>query len=784
MAPMVSGSLPSLDYAMGGVMRGSMSRANDHSPLVFVAIGGVHYATGRAVAAQKVDNETLQITEREGETPNTCGFRVRGFTPSDGQDVVITLGSKNNLDRLFAGTILTDAHGYVGSPANGNDTVSVIDYTWQLTRRTITRRWTNVSGTVIARAIIALAPGFTSRYVAEGLPVLDEFTVTNLTLAQALSALCKRMGAYFKPTYNKDVRLGIATDTSQTDPTTLTPASTLLTEMTALAVTRDLSQVITRQCAEGGGVNALTQIEPGETVLPVEDVAWYEPAGGIVVSGPQRLTYTSADAGGVGTILGPGAAPSVALVGTPVVGVGLGLGVYQYAYTDVTAAGESLPSPLRAVTTLGPVANPTAAPTCADYVNGGTFNSFTPIGEAQHFVYTYSTKVSLSDYSEQTLPSPASALHTTVSNSDPFNPTRSAPVRVTVPYSTNPVVKTILIFLLSTESGGVVYRACFGVANNSAGGSVTCDTAGTTGTSQAAPSSNTSAEGRQVALSGISIGATGTTSRKVYRTVVGGTQLKLQQTIANNTATVGVQDATADGSLGANAPTSDTSGLTQSYGQVNAGSTSLLTSGLGSWPTSGGWLVTPDGNLVRYTGVTDNTLTGIPATGVGAILSSLFYGDVLALAPTLRGIPATGVGSILYRINKGDPVNLRVEVNDFVAQAAVAALMLPLVDDGVIEGAVIQDGRISATEGRARCNAQLALSGAITVGLGYTTHDKNTHAGRTIGVNIPAAPTSTVGSFKLQQVTISNFQPARWPTYVAVASSSRFTLEDLLRKAA
>ena len=44
-----------------------------------------------------------------------------------------------------------------------------------------------------------------------------------------------------------------------------------------------------------------------------------------------------------------------------------------------------------------------------------------------------------------------------------------------------------------------------------------------------------------------------TTKRNIYRTAVGGSQLKLLTTLNNNTATT-YSDTTADGSLGANAP--------------------------------------------------------------------------------------------------------------------------------------------------------------------------------------------------------------------------------------
>lgn len=68
----------------------------------------------------------------------------------------------------------------------------------------------------------------------------------------------------------------------------------------------------------------------------------------------------------------------------------------------------------------------------------------------------------------------------------------------------------------------------------------------------------TTTSGNQAAnLTAIPTGPSVTTARKIYRTAVGGAQLKLLTTIANNTTTT-FSDTTADGSLGANAPTSST----------------------------------------------------------------------------------------------------------------------------------------------------------------------------------------------------------------------------------
>jgi hypothetical protein len=292
----------------------------------------------------------------------------------------------------------------------------------------------------------------------------------------------------------------------------------------------------------------------------------------------------------------------------------------------------------------------------------------------------------------------------------------------------------------------------------------------------AAPVADTTAANR-VSIAAIGIGASPTTSRKVYRTTVGGSQLKLLTTLADNITTTFL-DTIADGSLGANAPTSDASGLVQPYGQVNAGSTSILTTGTGPFPASGGWAVTPSGDLFRYTGISGNTLTGIPASGLGALLTSVFYGDPIVPAPALIGIPASGAGSISYPILQGDQVNLLVQCDDLAAQAALATLMGG-TDDGVVED-FIQDGTIGLTEALARGRAKLAQCSTVRISIAYDVRDKNSRAGRTIHVALPA-PTNLTGDFMIQSVTIDTFSPALMPTFHVQASSDRFSLEDLLR---
>jgi hypothetical protein len=335
--------------------------------------------------------------------------------------------------------------------------------------------------------------------------------------------------------------------------------------------------------------------------------------------------------------------------------------------------------------------------------------------------------------------------------------------------------------LYRTQAGGSQLMLVATIANNTATTYSDSTRDGLLGAN--IPTSNTAAA-NQVAVSAIQIGGATVTSRKVYRTAAGGSQLKLLTTLADNTTTT-YADSTADASLGANVPAGDTSGLTQPNGQVAAGATTLIVAGTSAFAAGGGWAVIGNGQqVIRYTGVTATGLTGIPAVGAGAIVASIGYNSTVTAAPQLIGIPASGPGSILYAIVKGDPVNLVVQVDDVAGQAARSTLLDPfnlLGGAAGIQEDYQQDGRIGHAEAVARATARLQLQGAIAVSISYTVRDPLQQSGRFQAVDLPA-PTSVTGTFKIQQVVISQFSasPLLFPTYVASASTARYSFEQLL----
>ena len=105
------------------------------------------------------------------------------------------------------------------------------------------------------------------------------------------------------------------------------------------------------------------------------------------------------------------------------------------------------------------------------------------------------------------------------------------------------------------------------------------------------------------------------------------------------TATIAISDAALAGA--ALEPVTDTSGLQQPVGQVNPGATALPLAAATTFRPAGGWVLLGGGQVVRYTGISGQVLVGIPASGPGAITTTVLYGSQALPAPMLLGV--TGV---------------------------------------------------------------------------------------------------------------------------------------------
>ncbi|RPH52611.1 MAG: hypothetical protein EHM91_00090 [Planctomycetota bacterium] len=291
------------------------------------------------------------------------------------------------------------------------------------------------------------------------------------------------------------------------------------------------------------------------------------------------------------------------------------------------------------------------------------------------------------------------------------------------------------------------------------------------------PSTNT-AIGNQIALTKIPTGASQVVAREIYMTKVTGPgnmqPLQRVLTIPDNTtveATLNIADAAITGPT---EPLEDTSGLAQPQGQVNPGSPTLIVASPAPFAPTGGWVITGGGQVVRYTSIVNNLLSGIPVSGPGAIVTAVLFGQQATPAPAL-----TGVTGIATPIQRGAAVHLWVQRDDLQAQAEHAART---GGDGVVEFLIV-DERQSYKSLPARCDSDLALFSRPLVTVRYATRDLKTKSGKTITVDLPP-PLSMRATLIIQEVTITEIDLVSGlpPRFTVTASSVRFSLEDTLRR--
>ena len=727
-----------------GLMRLGRDRLDRYAPTLMITVNGVDRSTGDVLI------EGLSIREVLDGTPNTATFRFYGFTPVKGQIVKIGLGSLDPEHSLFQGHILTTQQIYLGDKStNIAWDVSCIGYEWLLNRRKVTARYTNASASAIALDLVTTwTDGFTGWHIDPSLPTIDEITFTNEDVIDCFDRLCKRIGGYWFTDYGKDVHLFI---TSAEFAHTIEDGAVYGAR--DLVAETDLSQVRTRVFVEGDGSLTTVGVAVGATTIPLASSTFANASGGTVVSGPQRLAYTSKSLlDGTGSKIGgkTGLAPGVptATIVSETSG-NLSVGQYRYAVSFVINGGETEAGNNSSQVTITHI---TILPSFTLGQSAG--GSLTALG---FYVYaaTYLT-----------------AAGETTANVGQIQLTGGN--------------QTVNITSLSTSSddrvtGRRLYRAYVGggdgqwrfvaTINDNTTTTYTDSVADASLTVTPLPVTNTSGSGR-IDLSNIPVGPTGTTSRRLYRSpvnVVSNSGYKFLDTLTGNVTTT-YADNVADTQLGDELP------LTSEVGPT-AGDASLPVQDLAMFAGTGGW-VESGNQLIRYTGRSASsgtgTLTGVPTSGAGAITSTIPYDTVVVNAPHL-----TGVTGVLYTIHSGDPVNLLVTVDDAAAQTVMAGLV---GGDGIHED-YLQDRRLSETEATARGTAHLNVVKDPLVTMTYETRDQTTRAGRTVTFDLDP-PTSLTGTFKIQSVTITDIHPLGliFPKRTVTASSRRFAFEDLLRQ--
>lgn len=278
-----------LQYAISGIARCANTRSDYYRPIGQVTIGGTLRST-------MVDKPTVRITQSSDGQDNTAFFECFDFTPTRGQEVIISSGTTAN--RIFAGIILNITALAPTRYQRVRYQVSCVDYHWLLTTRRVTgRRWTDTSVTQIINDLMTdfAPPGFTTLNVERSMDPVD-FTANHAeTLLQALQRVMKmaskndRQGGYLYVDYSKDLHAYV-TPESDGNPLVVNASSFNIWDVEYRV---DLSQVRTRTYVLGATSQATSVVETSATVVPVDDVSLFSDTGGQVLSFGNVLTYTA-----------------------------------------------------------------------------------------------------------------------------------------------------------------------------------------------------------------------------------------------------------------------------------------------------------------------------------------------------------------------------------------------------------------------------------------------------------------------------------------------------------
>jgi len=377
-------------------------QAADRPTHIRIILGGIDIATPDAPV--RVLYKSLTIRDALFEAPNTCQMTLYGAAaPHVGQPLEVWVNS-NAPVLLFGGELQTVEKTYKGRPSTVLHPVTAIDDTARANRKRPLRPYVNVSATTIAQELIAVyAPGFSSAGVEAGLPLVSiNFDGSEGGMKGCLTALAKIIGGYWY-FENKTLYLFVTPPGNPPDPIDDTPNRFLHEPAITWAI--DKSQVRTRVYGKGASTRIAASIGIGEAIVPLENAEMFSAAGGQAIAGTtpdgaasRVLTYTGTQRGGGGGLVGPGASPS-AVPGLALLdGTGIESGVHKYAFTFMTAAGESLPGPLAAIT-VGLIAPPASAPVPGAVQAGGAVEAGT-----HYYIATFVTAAGETSIGPQSVP--------------------------------------------------------------------------------------------------------------------------------------------------------------------------------------------------------------------------------------------------------------------------------------------------------------------------------------------------------------------------------------------
>lgn len=669
----------------------------------------------------------IMITDQLNDSPNTSSF-TDTEEPELGEDVQMDVEGSG---RLMGGTVLIKEMVPDGDARDSWAWASqVADYLWRLNAKRPYGCFSNVSATtVILTLMTEFGPSdFTVNNVEAGLPNITVTFDGSQTFSECLATIARLLGgAHFYVDDDRDLHFFFEEVTD--NPADVDDDNQLLLRTPPPRLTEDASQLRNSIYVKGAGARLLAPASSGATVLELDGIDVFNPSGGEAHVGCNKIRYTGVRK----TLIYPPPEESPQVPGQGMTSIvdndqnGPIETQVRYRVSFIIDGKESELGPITVANAIQ-VSEPTWQLPILDVDPGAAF-------VPQQSLYSVSAMWVTSNGKRVTGNGHSAFSSTQLTFVDNNKVTFTLTGQ---PYlaTDDPRVTSVILGRQSLITGE--YQQFIQLPIVDLGGGLRgaqapwSDVKSDASLGDPFPEAPLSVitgffnnTGSRVWIYGIPLGPDGTTSaRKVYRQELSGqgwTEPELCMTFNDN-----VTQGTALNPIEDLKPT-----------RVH------------SWQTGD-----PGGNFEPF--------SPAPPT------------------PKIRLI-MEGVTGLDHAVNEGDIVRIAMQVDDLDAQLFWAQ---QVGGDGIREHEVTDDNLRSDAQLLSRGEAEIELFGFPIKTVVYSTRDTDSTSGKTVNFNLTEPPIVVAG-LKIQSVTIDEIHESNIlvERYNVTASSMKYTLEDLLRRA-
>jgi hypothetical protein len=266
----LSGSQKAYKQARIGIMRIGTSRLNYFTYNPVILINSVDRTTSVNIAA-------LRVSQRLNDEPDTATIVLSptaGFTPTNGQTVVIALGTSTGI-REFAGQIVRRRHVRRENNKSPWIELDCVDWSRLYNRRLVNNFYQSASATDIVKSMHdSYSSGFTRLNVQEGLATIDFISAILEPPMQFLRRLANMIGGGCYIDSNKDLHFfGSTGETGSRAPSPPQTLTNTLDSLKSFSHEYDDSQLRTRALVETKGGQTLADVASGQTAIPLDDAS-------------------------------------------------------------------------------------------------------------------------------------------------------------------------------------------------------------------------------------------------------------------------------------------------------------------------------------------------------------------------------------------------------------------------------------------------------------------------------------------------------------------------------